>query len=583
MESINIGQCDNNLNIRCRAIIMNIELDEISRIRAILLENPKGLTTEEIAKKLPLNRTSTAKYLNTLLISGQAEMRTFGRAKVFTLSQRIPFSQMLNLSSDLLIVLDHDLLIKQVNDPLLKTFGLQQETLVGTRVGNSQLLPYLESDIELIQEASKGKEITKLERIEILGNEFFFRMKMIPVVFDQGEQGLALILQDITELKQYQLHLEGLVEERTQELRETNNKLLEEMKERQKSLAALEQSEKKYRELVENANSIILRVNDKGAIVFFNEFAERFFGVPQSEMLGKNIIGSVLSSAVPAEKTPDEYIREFLIPSAHLAYNEVPCSDKNGNPAWVAWTIRPVMNSDNVPVEFLLVGIDITERKNVENALERVNAKLNLVSSIARHDILNKITILSATISLLKESIKDTIQQEYLKYAEDALVAIKNQILFTRDFKDMGMEKAYWQELSEVFHQIQDSQHLGNAELEVPDTALEVFADPWLNKVFLNLINYIRYHGKSATKITIGYQEFSDGMEIIVRDNGNGIPADKKEMIFERGSGETNGYDLFLVREILAITGLSIQETGETGKGMNFIIRVPSRAYRVKK
>ena len=214
---------------------MENEPDEISRIRTILLENPKGLTTEEIAKKLPLNRTSTAKYLNTLLISGQAEMRTYGRAKVFTLSQRIPFSQMLNLSSDLLLVLDHNLAIKQVNEPLLKTFNLKKENLVETKVESSQLFPYFENFVGMIRESANGKEITRLERIEIQGKEFFFRMKMIPVVFDQGEQGLAVILQDITELKQYQQHLEGLVEERTQKLRETNDKLLEEMKERQKS------------------------------------------------------------------------------------------------------------------------------------------------------------------------------------------------------------------------------------------------------------------------------------------------------------------------------------------------------------
>jgi len=562
---------------------MDSEPDEISRIRKILINNPKGLTTEEIAKKLPLNRTSTAKYLNTLLISGQAEMRTYGRAKVFTLSQRIPFSQMLNLSSDLLIVLDRDLAIKQVNDPLLKAFSLQQESLVGSRIESSQLLPYLESNIEKIHEAFKGKEITQLERIELQGSEFFFRIKMIPVVFDQGEQGLAVILQDITELKQHELHLEGLVEKRTQELRETNDKLLEEMRERQKSLAALENSEKKYRELVENANSIILRVNDKGAVLFFNEFAERFFGVSESEMLGKNIIGTILSSAIPMDKTPDEYISEFLIASEHLAYNEVPCRNKNGEPAWVAWTIKPVMNSNNIPVEFLLVGIDVSERKNVEGALHRVNAKLNLVSSIARHDILNKLTIISATISLLKDLIQDTTQLGCLQHAEDAMIAIKNQILFTRDFKDMGMEKPYWQVLNDVFLQIQGATSLSNAELDVPDRDLEIFADPWLNKVFLNLINYIRYREKSAKKITLVYEEVADGLEINIKDNGSGIPVDKKEAIFERGSGETNGYDLFLVREILAITGLSIRENGEPGKGVNFVIHAPKRAYRFRR
>jgi PAS domain-containing protein len=100
------------------------------------MNNPKGstITIEEIAKKLPLNRTSTAKYLNTLLISGQAEMRTFGRAKVFTLPQRTPFSQMLNLSSDLLLVLDQNLIIYQVNEPFTRLFDLSRETLVGLRI-----------------------------------------------------------------------------------------------------------------------------------------------------------------------------------------------------------------------------------------------------------------------------------------------------------------------------------------------------------------------------------------------------------------------------------------------------------------
>ncbi len=111
---------------------MQDQVDEITRIRTILKDNPKGITIEDIAKKLPLNRTSTAKYLNTLQISGQAEMRTFGRAKVYTLSQRVPFSQMLNLSSDLLLVLDQNLVIMQVNEPFIRVFGHSADDLIGT-------------------------------------------------------------------------------------------------------------------------------------------------------------------------------------------------------------------------------------------------------------------------------------------------------------------------------------------------------------------------------------------------------------------------------------------------------------------
>jgi PAS domain S-box-containing protein len=559
---------------------MDDEPDELFRIRTIIKDNPKGLTIEEIAKKLPLNRTSTAKYLNTLLISGQAEMRTFGRAKVFTLSQRIPFSQMLNLSSDLLIVLDHDLSIEQVNEPLLKTFNLQKENLVGTRIDSSQLLPYLENNLEIIRESSKGTEITKMERIEIQGKEFFFRMKMIPVVFDQGEQGLAVILTDITELKQHQLHLEHLVEERTRELRETNDKLLEEIKERQKSQAALEQNEKKYRELVENANSIILRVNDKGTISFFNEFAERFFGVSGSDMLGKNIIGTILSHDIRQEKTPEERAREFLIPAEYLADNEVPCTDKNGEQAWVAWTIRPVMNTSNVPVEYLLVGMDITERKNVENALHRINAKLNLVSSVARHDILNKLTIISGTLSLLKEMISDKIQLGYLQQAEDARIAIGNQILFTRDFKDMGMEKAYWQGVDETINKALANNHGKKILLDHQLKGLEIFADPWLMKVFFNLIDTMIRYGLRTNTIIVSYKESEDGLDIFFEGYAKGVPADQKEKIFEHGYGNTNGFGLFLAREILTITGISIKETGDTEDKVRFELRVPKRGYR---
>lgn len=560
------------------------EPEEISRIRSILKDNPKGLTTEEIAKRLPLNRTSTAKYLNTLLISGQAEMRTFGRAKVFTLSQRIPFSQMLNLSSDLLVVLDQDLSIRQVNEPLLKTFGLIKEELVDVRIENSQLFPYFEPFFDIIRESATGREITRMERVEIREKEFFFRLKMIPVVYDEGDRGLAVILQDITELKQYQQHLEGLVEERTRELRETNDKLIAEMRERQKSGAALEESERKYRELVENANSIILRVDGRGTILFFNEFAERFFKRSQAEMLGKNIIGTIIP-AITEGKTPEEYIKKLLVPSEYLTYNEIPCNGNvYGDKSWVAWTIRPVMDPvEQKPIEYLMVGMDITERKNVETALHRINARLNLISSITRHDILNKLTIISGTLSLLKELVTDATQVKYLQQAENAMIAIKSQILFTRDFKDMGMEKAYWHDMDGIFQKMWEGIKTGNVVISFPEQSIEIFADPWLNRVFVNLISYIRHEDRSATEISIKYRESEDGLGIIVESNGTGIPAERKEKIFERGRGESNGYDLFLTREILAITGLTIVENGDPCAGTRFVIQVPRQTYRWKK
>jgi len=426
---------------------------EISRIRTLLMDNPKGSTIEDIAKKLPLNRTSTAKYLNTLLISGQAEMRTFGRAKVFTLSQRVPFSQMLNLSSDLLLVLDQNLIIHQANEPFIRLFGLSRETLIGQPITRSPFMPYLsDNNLSLIMKAAQGTEHIQIDRIEINGQGYFFKIKLIPLVFDQGAQGLAVILEDITELKKYQQHLEQLVEQRTLELKITNEQLVKE----------------------------------------------------------------------------------------------------------------------------------IDERRQVENALHQINAKLNLVSSIARHDILNRLTVIYGIISLLQEGISDPTFSDYLKKAEESAIAIRRQIEFTGDYKNMGLEKADWQNVNDSVRQSCENVDLKGVTLDVFTNNLEIFADPWLKKVFFNLIDNTLRYAEHVTKITVSFRESEDGLDLLFEDNGIGIPFDEKEKIFERGYGKNIGYGLFMVREILAITDLTIQETGEPGKGARYEIHVPKRYYRIK-
>jgi PAS domain S-box-containing protein len=560
---------------------MEDQADELSRIRTILSNNPKGSTIEEIAKKLPLNRTSTAKYLNTLLISGQAEMRTFGRAKVFTLSQRVPFSQMINLSSDLLLVLDQNLIINQVNEPFTRLSGLSRESLIGLPLNRSPFTPYVsEKNMSLIIEAVRGTEHTHIDRIEINGQGYFFKIKLIPLVFDQGGQGLAVILEDITELKKYQQHLEQLVEKRTLELQRTNEQLVKEIDERQKSSSALEESEKKYRELVEYANSIILRINDSGVITFFNEFAVNFFGFSEHEILGKNIIGTIIPSPDTSGKNASDEIKTFLKPAGSKTFHEIECIRKNGEKAWIAWTNKAIFDAKGNLIEFLVVGMDITQRCEVENALRQVNAKLNLVSSITRHDILNRLQVIYGLVSLLQEGISDPTHSSYLKKAQESAIAIRRQIEFTADYRNMGLEKADWQDVHLSLRQSREHVDLKGVNLEIFTQGLEIFADPWLKKVFFNLIDNTLRYAEHVTKITVSYREPEDGLELIFEDNGIGIPSEEKEKIFERGYGKNIGYGLFMAREILAITELTIRETGEPGKGARYEIYVPKRFYR---
>ncbi|MGA2913085.1 MAG: ATP-binding protein [Methanoregula sp.] len=93
--------------------------------------------------------------------------------------------------------------------------------------------------------------------------------------------------------------------------------------------------------------------------------------------------------------------------------------------------------------------------------------------------------------------------------------------------------------------------------------------------------NFIR-HGVRATEVDIHCQETHDGMTIILQDNGIGIPLNDKEKIFEKGFGKDTSLGLFLVREILSITGITIRETGIEGRGARFEIIVPRGVYRLK-
>ncbi len=103
-----------------------------------------------------------------------------------------------------------------------------------------------------------------------------------------------------------------------------------------------------------------------------------------------------------------------------------------------------------------------------------------------------------------------------------------------------------------------------------------------LEKVFHNLFDNAVRHGGHVTEISVTCREDEDGkMVIAVEDDGIGIPAEMKERIFRHGYGRHTGYGLFLVQEILAITGMSIRETGEEGKGACFEITVPHNVWRL--
>jgi PAS domain S-box-containing protein len=224
--------------------------------------------------------------------------------------------------------------------------------------------------------------------------------------------------------------------------------------------------------------------------------------------------------------------------------------------------------------------VDINAHKQAQNALTLANRKLNLLNNVTRHDILNQLTALLGYLQLSYDVVKDPHVLDYIKKEEQAAEAIKSQILFTRDYQNIGIHAPEWQNIQASISLAMATIDLRKVRVSIDPVPVEIYADPLLEKVFYNLIENSLRHGEHVQEIRIHSVEDGNGFDLILEDDGVGISSDSKEKIFRREYYRNTGFGLFLSREILAITGLTIVETGAQGKGARFVIHAPKGTYR---
>lgn len=224
------------------------------------------------------------------------------------------------------------------------------------------------------------------------------------------------------------------------------------------------------------------------------------------------------------------------------------------------------------------------ELAQIKEAYRRANVKLNLLSSITRHDILNQLTALKGYLELSDLSPEDpALLRKYHERELKIADSIQHQILFTREYQDIGVKDPVWQDLNLSLIRAKGRLDLGKVTATIDRTDLEIYADPLFDKVFYNLIdNALTYGGENLTTICITTRESDQGLMILCEDDGGGISETDKKRLFERGYGKHTGLGLYLCREILQITGISIDETSAPCCGARFEIHVPKGAYRIK-
>jgi signal transduction histidine kinase len=160
---------------------------------------------------------------------------------------------------------------------------------------------------------------------------------------------------------------------------------------------------------------------------------------------------------------------------------------------------------------------------------------------------------------------------------------ILSMIQFTRQYEEIGVKAAIWQDCRRLADNAKSE--LGPSPVIVKNDlpfGIEIFADPLILKVFYNLVdNAVRY-GEKITTIRFFSKESGEDFILVCQDDGCGVPLDQKEQIFERGYGRNTGLGLALSKEILAITEITIAETGEPGTGARFELTVPKGAWRIR-
>jgi signal transduction histidine kinase len=241
----------------------------------------------------------------------------------------------------------------------------------------------------------------------------------------------------------------------------------------------------------------------------------------------------------------------------------------------------PLLDREGTTTAVLLTLRDITDERNISESLKEANVKLNLLSSITRHDILNQLTVIKGAGELMQEGGTD--EEHIRRYGEKitkAAETIEKQFGFARDYQNLGVQEPEWQRVDQVLERATSLGLASSIKIDAELDDYEVLADPLIDRVFSSLLDNTMRHGRNATTVWVFAVKKEGRLLVFYEDDGIGIPDGDKEKIFERGFGHSGGLGLFLARQILDVNETSIQEKGKYGEGALFEIAFPAQRWR---
>lgn len=361
-----------------------------------------------------------------------------------------------------------------------------------------------------------------------------------------------------------------------------------------RDVTELKEAEERYKNLVQDANSIILKLDSQGRILFFNKHAEKVFGYDQEEVLGHNGLGKIY--------TDENLIFNIFNKSEQFKNNENENITKDGSKIWVAWTNRLYYDADGMPKEVLCIGNDITRKRDLEKTLfhaQKMEALGTLINGLA-HDLNNLlcgITGYMSNIKLQNEHYNDKVIDKSINQVQ-AIIRNSTELISTilplgkKD--DKKMVRVDLNALMDEAIEIVAHSRLKKAEfLKDYDLALSscLVIKGEIQQVFLNIllnaVDSIEEEGRIVIRTSISKPakktdqgEIAEYYSVSVIDNGCGMDENTLSHIFEpyyttKEQKKGTGLGLATAYSIIKNHGGFIEVTSEINKGSRFTILLP--------
>jgi len=343
----------------------------------------------------------------------------------------------------------------------------------------------------------------------------------------------------------------------------------------------LKETEDMYRTLLNSTNVLIQSVNVQGEFVFVNKEWKDVLCYADEE----------LSSLTATSVIKENHRRQFsnLLKKVQLGESindfETVLLTKTGKELIVSGKVCPLIKNGSL-VSIFAFFVDITDRKKAEVALNELmntlvffNEKLNVVGSLTRHDVSNKLSIVSAVVYLLKKQYsKDMKIMDSIAKIEKAIEESIELFDFARMYEQIGVEQLTYIDVKSTLCEAVSLVSGFTFRLVNGCGGLFLLADSFLRQLFYNFVDNTRKYGQMATTVKVTFEKVANSnLKLIYEDDGVGVSLEDKANLFKQGfsTGNSSGFGLFLTKKMMDVYGWTIAEEGKPGSGVKFVITIP--------